>query len=484
MSSSSSQDAESQDIKSIGSIPALVTALLVAIFAFQLNASMLSPVLATMRAELEATDAQIGVTQTAFFAAAALFSLFLPRWGDLVGRRRILMLALTCTFIGSIISAVALNIAMLAIGRIIQGVSGPIVPMALIMLHVQVPDNRKYAKLMAILTAVNGGIAGVDAIAGGWLAENYGFRSVFWTMAAVALIAMIVVPFGTKESRSPERLPMDWPGVVSLSIVLGSLYYAFEIAGDLGDANWYIVVLLLVVAAIGFFVFWRIETRSKHPLVTTTYMKERRTWALLLTTLLTMTGVFAIMNGLIPNLAQDESIGAGLGADVVSWWTLTPYALAGLVMGPIAGQLASRFGYKNVLQSGMALSIVGIVAAAFLAGGMTPALLLVISLGIGITYAGIVNIMLNGLGVVLSPQDNQGYLPGMNSGAFNLGAGLSFAILFGVFTVFNDTIGTVAGYRISMLVGAGLVTASLITSTLIPRPAKRSESDLEESTNV
>jgi hypothetical protein len=27
------------------------------------------------------------------------------------------------------------------------------------------------------------------------------------------------------------------------------------------------------------------------------------------------------------------------------------------------------------------------------------------------------NIMLNGLGIVLSPDDNPGYLPGMNSGA-------------------------------------------------------------------
>ena len=34
-------------------------------------------------------------------------------------------------------------------------------------------------RLMAILTSVNGGIAGVDAILGGWLAGNFGFRSVF-----------------------------------------------------------------------------------------------------------------------------------------------------------------------------------------------------------------------------------------------------------------------------------------------------------------
>ncbi|EPI61803.1 hypothetical protein HMPREF1578_00624, partial [Gardnerella pickettii JCP8017B] len=48
------------------SIVALMTALLVAIFAFQLNASMLSPALATMTHELKTTDTQIALTQTVF----------------------------------------------------------------------------------------------------------------------------------------------------------------------------------------------------------------------------------------------------------------------------------------------------------------------------------------------------------------------------------------------------------------------------------
>ena len=85
----------------------LLLALLAAVFAFQLNASMLSPALATMSRELDATDAQIGLTQTAFFTAAALFSLFLPRWGDLIGRRKVLLGMLLATAIGCVVSALA-----------------------------------------------------------------------------------------------------------------------------------------------------------------------------------------------------------------------------------------------------------------------------------------------------------------------------------------------------------------------------------------
>lgn len=470
MSTPSAASRPSSQPRTVGNISVLMAALLTAIFAFQLNASMLSPALATMERELSANATQIGLTQTAFFAAAALFSLFLPRWGDLVGRKRIMLGMLVVTAVGCVVAALAPNVGILGIGRVIQGVSGPIVPMALIMLHVQVPDRRRYAKLMAVLTAVNGGIAGVDALLGGWLAGTFGFRSVFWTMAAVAAIAFIAIWFGSLESRSESSMPMDWKGVSALVVVLGSLYFAFDQAGKLGDANWILVAGLVALGALAFWVFWRIETGARHPLVSTTYLRQRRTWALLLTTLLTMTGVFAVMNGLLPNLAQDDIAGPGISATTVSWWTLTPYAIAGLVMGPIAGQLASRFGFRAVLQVGLLLTAIGLVVAALVAGNPLPILMLVFSLFIGITYAGTCNIMLNGLGVVLSPADNQGYLPGMNSGAFNLGAGLSFAILFAVQTGAASALGAAAGYRFGIAAGALLVLLALGTSFLIPKP--------------
>lgn len=469
---------------SVASIPMLMFALLVAVFAFQLNASMLSPALATMERELHTTSAQIGLTQTAFFASAALFSLFLPRWGDLVGRKRIMLLMLGATGVGCIVSALAPNVAVLAVGRIIQGVAGPVVPMALIMLHVQVPDNARYARLMAVITAVNGGIAGIDALAGGWLAGNFGFRSVFWTMAVICGIGLVGILLGTVDSRSEDSVPMDWVGVLFLAIVLGSLYVAFDQAGKLGDANWALVIGLVVLGAVAFVAFWNVEKRRANPLVTTTYMRERRTWALLLTTLLTMTGVFAIMNGLIPNLAQDTTAGPGMSASAVSWWTLTPYAIAGLVMGPLAGFLASQFGYKRVLRVGLVLTVLGLLFAGFVARSPSAILLLVVSIAVGITYAGICNIMLNGLGIVLSPPDNQGYLPGMNAGAFNLGSGLSFAILFAVNTAFAALGGPSLGYQAGIFAGAILLVLALFASLLIPAPPEHAGEDIKEKESV
>ena len=453
------------------SVGAVMTALLVACFAFQLNASMLSPALVLMEKELNTTAAMIGLTQTVFFTAAALFSLFLPRLGDMIGRRKLLTSMMGLTAVGCVISALAGvtgSVALLFIGRTIQGVAGPTVPLCLIMLRVAVPDPKRYGTLMGVITAINGGIAGVDAIAGGWLAQNFGFDSVFWTMAVIAVIAAFAVRFLTDESTVDQPQPMDWLGTFYLVVAVGSALIAINEIAKLQNANWLVVIGLIIAAAIFFVLFWRQEGNTEHPLVTRHYLSSRSTWALLLTTVLTMTGIFAIMNGIVPSNAQDTKFGAGLGADVVSFWTLTPYALAGLVMGPVAGTLAGRFGYRRVLRYGLIGALISLAILMFTMNGAAAWVLLLVSILAGLTYAGTVNIMLNGLGIVLSPSDNPGYLPGLNAGAFNLGAGISFAVLYAVMTSLGGGYG---GHLGAIITGAVLLLLALGTSFLIPKAA-------------
>ena len=452
-----------------GSIVSLMVALLVAIFAFQLNASMLSPALVTMQVELNTTEVAIGNTQTVFFTAAALFSLFLPRLADLVGRKKVLTGMLAITGLGCVVSALAPNVDVLMVGRVMQGVAGPVVPMCLIMLHAEVAEEARYTRLMAILTSVNGGIAGVDALLGGWLAGNFGFRSVFAVMAVIALIAVILITVCCRESTAEETPKMDWAGVFSLGIAFLAAYLAINEIQKLAAANFGMVALLVIVAIVFFAIFWNIEKKKQHPMVSTHYLRQRRTWGLLLTTLLTMTGVFAIMNGVVPAIAQDPDMGVNMGADVVSFATLTPYALLGLCFGPVAGILASKFGYHRVLRCGLLVSILGVLFGIFLCNNASIAGLVVISVVLGIAYAGTANIMLNGLGIVLSPKDNPGYLPGMNAGAFNLGAGLSYAILYAVMQQMAQASGVVAGYVSSMIAAAVLLVLALLVSFIIPK---------------
>lgn len=452
-----------------GGIALLMTVLLTAAIAFQLNASMLSPVLATMARELGTDEATVGLTQTAFFTGGAMCGLFLPRLSDIVGRRKILVIMLAVMSLGGFMAAFAPNITVLAIARALQGISGPTIPMTLIILRSQVRDQVRLGTLMGIIAAVNGGIAGIDVIASGWMAEHLGFRSVFWLIAIVGAIATFVVALWAPESKPSDNVKMDWVGAAILVISVFSITMAANEAGKAAAANWALVAGLIVFGLAVFAGFWKWENKHDQPMVTPKYLARRQTWGLLLTTVLTMTGVFAAVNGVAISLAQNPDAGFGLPADLASLMLLTPYALIGWLVGPFAGRWAPRIGYSRLLRIGNASSAVLLLVLA-LAGSTSKVVLIASVVLLGITYAGIGNIVLNNLGVVNSPADNEGFLPGMNSAAFNLGAGISFAVL-PVFMVAGSPAGSdsTAGYTTAFIVGAIILGLSVATSFFIPK---------------
>lgn len=439
----------------------LMVALLMACMAFQLNASMLNPVLVTIAKSLETSEATVGLTQTAFFMSAALFSIFIPRLSDIVGRQKVLFTLIAITTIGGVVAALAPNIEIYFLSRVIQGVSGPVVPLCLLMLHHEVKDPKQYGILMGIITAVNGGIAGIDAFLGGYIATNFGFRPVFWFIATVGVITLPFILKGAPESKPNAGQKMDWIGVVFLVITLAGFLTALNFTSNIP-----LVIGSVAVALVSFALFVQVEKKVANPLVTIADLKQRSTWALLLTTVLTMTGIFAIVNGLVVSFAQNGDIGYGLTANATAIYLLTPYALIGWLVGPFMGKLAPMYGYNRILRVGLIGSLLGIIALMYL-GLNTMAVLIAATIFIGITYAGTANIMLNGLGVVLSPKNNPGFLPGMNAAAFHIGAGLSFALLPAM-QAMNAT--SKDGYFNGMLLGLGITVLAFLVSFLIPKP--------------
>ncbi|MGO4584860.1 MFS transporter [Arthrobacter sp. 2RAF6] len=461
-----------------GNIAALMVALLAACVAFQLNASMLSPALVTMGNELHTDQAVIGLSQTWFFTAAALFSLFLPRLSDIVGRKKILIGMMLLMAVGSVIAAMAPDVTWLFVGRIVQGVSGPTVPLCLIMLRSAVNNPRKYGALMGLITAVNGGVAGVDSFVGGYFAEHFGFRSIFWLMVGLAIVATALIAILAGESKPAAGTTMDWLGVFFIVIAVGALLTALnegsKLVGAFSSGTLMLAIGLIVVAAAAFAAFWTVEKwtgekRSKEPMVETIHLRQRSTWAPLLTTTLAMTGIFAVINGIVPAYVQAAAPGFGVGPTEMSLMILTPYALLGWVFGPISGRLAPVLGYTKVLRIGMLGSIAALAIIAFFGLSSLPIMIVGTAL-LGIMYAGTVNIMLNGLGVVLSPAGNPGFLPGMNAGAFNLGAGLSFLVLPAVLVATSALGDAKASYLTVVVVGLAITVAAFAASLLIPKP--------------
>jgi MFS family permease len=328
---------------------------------------------------------------------------------------------------------------------------------------------------MGLITAVNGGVAGVDSFVGGYFAEHFGFRSIFWLMVVLAVAATALVVFLASESRPAAGTRMDWLGVFFIVVAVGALLTALnegsKLVAGFDSGTLLLSLALVLVSAVAFFAFWRTEQRAAQPMVETVHLRQRATWAPLLTTTLTMTGIFAVINGIVPAYVQAAAPGFGVGPTEMSLIILTPYALLGWLVGPLSGKLAPVLGYTKVLRIGLLGSIAALAVIAFLGLNSLP-LMIAGTVLLGIMYAGTVNIMLNGLGVVLSPAGNPGFLPGMNAGAFNLGAGLSFLILPAVLVATSALGDAKASYLTVVVVGLALTVAAFAASLLIPKPVE------------
>lgn len=449
-----------------GHLAPLVCAFFLAIFSYQFNATMVAPALGNMSASLGISAAQASDTQTAFFTASALFSLFLPRLGDTIGRKRTAIGMLVCATAGSAMAAIAPNLPLLIIGRILQGATGPMISVCLIMLRDRVEDVRTYAKLTALVTCANGGIAGADALAGGWIAGHLGYRAVFWAIAVVGVAGIVMLAAFARDSKVERPTAMDWRGIAYLTCAVGILLMTVTTLRS-GNAPIAPIAGALLLAVLLLAAFWKHEKKTPSPLVAPEFLIRRTTWSFLLTVFIAMTGIFAVMNGLAPAIAQDDTVGLGLSAGESTLATLVPYALVGMVTALIIGGVAARSGYLKVFRIGLAITAVATVLGAGAVLHLTPEALAGFSALFGLGYVGMVNVSINALGVELSLKNSPGTLPGLTAGTFNLASGISYLALYGVQGAATASHGATSGYACAMLAGAIITVCALGCSAII-----------------
>lgn len=454
---------------------ALLLGLVLAVIAFQLNATMLNPAVEQMQHELGATTAQIGYATALFFLSKAIFQVFMPRLSDMAGRRRILFVSLGLLVVGTVIAMLAPSVEWLYVGRLIQGACGPVFTIALLTLREAASSEKEYGTKLGLVIAINGGVAGVDVILGGWMADQWGFRSILAFTLVITLLALVATRLWVPESAPSRGSRMDWVGVALLSVMVVGLTWV--VGGDpFTDAFpsvWTAVYAVITVGA--FLAFVVHERRTSNPLIPSDQLGNRAIWAMPLTTILTLTGIMAVVNLLVPSFTQNPTAGWGMAAASSSLLFMAPYALVGWLVGPFAGRLAPQLGYKRMLQLGLATSLLVLVALATV-GLSSPWLLGILVFVLGISYAGVTNVMLNGLGIVLSPKSAPGLLPGLNGASFGIGAGLSFTILGNAVTE-GSPVGSASasGYVSALWIAGAILAVTLVVTLALPKPQTPAE---------
>jgi predicted MFS family arabinose efflux permease len=455
MITSDESPVDSHTAASRAGTPVKLIALLFGVIAYQLNASMVAPAVPEMARRLNSTAGQVAISQTLFFLMGGISGVVLARYSDHAGRRKVLLYSLIAMCVGTIVAMLAPNVLTLMAGRLLQGACGATFQITyLIMREILTP--RQFGPALGLVTAISGGVGGADQFLGGLFSDHWGFRSIFLFILIVGIVGIILSIAYVPESRAATPGRMDWPGAAALSVALICVNIGVNRGGSHGWVDPLTAFLLL--AALGcFVVFWFVEEHRTDPLISAQHLKSRQVWPIVTTTLATLTGVFAAINFTVIVFSQDHRVGYGMSATATALIFLSPAAFIGLMSAPISGWLAPRIGWRVIMWSGLSLCAATLMVATLL---LDHKWIVCVAFGLlGVFYNGLTLTAINGLGVILSPKDSPGSLPGLNGACFGIGAGLGIAIVAPVVAT-----GTFSSYRSAMWISVGVTVLALVAS--------------------
>ncbi|GGT56893.1 MFS transporter [Streptomyces purpureus] len=455
----------------------MLLAMVLAVLGYQINATMLSPALPDVIERLGTTTAAAGLSQTLFFLMAAIGQVTLARLSDQRGRKPMMIVCAIVLIIGNLLCVFAPNIEIFIAGRVLQGISAAMFTLAFLTLN-QLLTPAGFGKAAGIITAVNGGLAGVDAIAGGQIADTIGFRGIFVCSTLIAVAGLLGVrkyvpdvPPTTADARFDSR------GIAALALGLTGVLVGLAQGGAWGWTS--PLTLGFLLGGVASLVYFVVSQKSaENPVIDIEVLASRRAWPLLITTICTLGGAFGAIALTIPLFSQDARVGLGLSAVTAAVLFLTPIQLIGVISAPLTGRLGPKIGWRTIVVTGAVANFAIFLFATFF---LHNEWILVAALAaLGVTYGGFMLTGLNGLAVTTAPKDKPGSLSGLNGACFGIGASLGIALASAMITAGSDAQGvTEAGYQHAMytalaLLGIGVVTAFLIQR---PDPADTAEAD-------
>lgn len=394
-------------------------------FAFAVLQSMVAPALPIMAADLHAATGDVGWIVTAYLLAAAVLTPVLGRMGDMVGRRRMLLVTVGILSVGTLMAALATTLPVLIAARAIQGAAGAILPLSVGIARDELPTGDVDVSV-GLLSAISGIGGGVGIVAAGPIVDHLSWQWLFWLPLILIAITFVGIVVGIPESPVKDSAGrLDIAGTAVLSVSLVALLLAIEKGSDWSWTS-PSTLLLLLLGVVALAAFIAVELRTPTPLVDMGLLSRRSVWATDLVGLIFGFAMFGMFI-LIPTLLElPVSTGYGHGMSVTgAGLFLLPATVMMLVFGPIAGLLAGRMGARFPLLVG---SVVTVIAFAVPTVGdpvswRLMACGILFGVGMGLVLAAVSNAI-----IAAVPQEHTGEAMGVNAIARSVGGSIGTTV--------------------------------------------------------
>ena len=306
--------------------------------------------------DLDADAILLNLTATVYLLATAVFLLPFGRLADIMGRKKIFSYGLILFTLSSAAGAVSPGMMWLLVSRVFQGIgSAMIFGTGVAIISSVFPAGERGRALGINVAAVYTGLS-AGPFAGGMLTEYLGWRSIFWMLVPLGIMAIILVRW---------KLKGEWTGTRKGKFdVRGALLYMFTLTilmvglSQVPDVTGYPLLFLSLVALV---VFVRLENRTKDPLMEIRLFRLNRVFAWSnLAALINYSATFGVgfllsfyfqyIKGLTPSEA---------GLVLV----IQPVIMA--VFSPVTGRLSDRIQPQVLASAGMAFTTLALALLAF-----------------------------------------------------------------------------------------------------------------------
>jgi EmrB/QacA subfamily drug resistance transporter len=452
---------------------AILAVLLLAGSSYSLSQTLLAPAIPAIVEDLGTTPEAASWLLTGFLLSAAVSTPVIGKLGDIHGKGRVLALVMAVFTVGGVICALSQTIGPMIFGRVLEGVSGGVYPLAYSIVKESFP-REKVAAGLAMVSVLTGFGAAMGLLLAGVIIEYLGVSWLFWTSLTgipAAIMALRVIPsipaaVGTK---------IDWWGAGILSVGLGFALLGISRANEWGWVS-APTIGLLAGGVVVLFLFVLFENRQEHPIIEMRVLRQRTVAA---TNLATALVGFLIFIGftLIPQLAHTPvSTGYGLGLSITAAGAVVaPLALVQLVVAPIIAKIGSRIGFRLVFISGIAFASASLLMLTLTHDYLWGLLISGALIGVGIAgaYSGSANLIVDAV-----PPGEVGVATGINTVARSVGGAFGTALATAVLlsaTPSGAAFPTDDGYTLAFALAVGIGILALLVALLVPkRPSPES----------
>ena len=269
----------------------------------------------------------------------------LGKVGDVIGRRRTLLLGIVVFTFGNVLSALANSLLLMMVSRFIVGIGAAAMgPVILAYIATEFPQG-KIAKGFSLYMLLSSASVIIGPTIGGLIVSSYGWRAMLWVCVALCGGIFAACFFTSRNQESTKKVlrNFDVTGAVLILIFFSLLLCIPSFGQNFGwtSAPFFLVLAASLVSLVGLVMA---EKKAQHPILSGSFMGRSAFILSVLALFLTQGLMQANMTNTIVFVNYTQPNNTAISGYAIS------VMYVGMALGAaLLGPLADKFDPKRIL---------------------------------------------------------------------------------------------------------------------------------------